>query len=153
MDTKDLNQKIESLVDEVKQYNPHAHIDFIKKAIIFSEKIHSGHKRASGEDAFVHCYEIGRILVGLRLDSHTIACGMLHDVFDFNVKPELLVKEFDQETLDLIKSITKLETIDNKVSFEEEEARDRLKSLKEEDASVEIVEFRCVDRSSQDPQS
>ena len=123
MNEKDLDESVNYLLKEVKSYNPNANLKIIEKAVRFSAKIHEGKKRLSGEDAFAHCYEIGKILVELKLDSHTIAAGLLHDVLDFGVKLETIAKEFDQELFDLVKSVSKLETIGSKLSFEEEEAR------------------------------
>lgn len=111
----------EELVSEAKSYNPHVHYKLIEKALYFSESVHEGKKRNSGEDYFMHCFEVAKILAELKLDSHTIAAGLLHDVLEFGVKPETIEKNFDKELLLLISSVTKLTNLNNSLNFPEDE--------------------------------
>ena len=54
----------------------------IKSAFEFAGNAHQGQKRASGEDYISHPFRVARVLSGMRLDSKTIAAGILHDVAD-----------------------------------------------------------------------
>ena len=90
MEQKLLDKKIEELLSEVRSYNPRAHLKFIERAARFSAKVHEGKKRESGDDYFDHCYEIAMILASLKLDSHTIGAGLLHDVLEFGVTPQVI---------------------------------------------------------------
>lgn len=117
----DSKQVCEELISKIKSYNPHVHYKLIEKALYFSEKVHQGKKRNSGEDYFMHCLEVAKILVELKLDSHTIAAGLLHDVLEFGVKPEVIEKDFDKELLILISSVTKLTNLNNSLNFPEDE--------------------------------
>ncbi len=123
MDEREVKKLYEELISRVKSYNPHVHYKIIEKAFFFSAKIHHDKKRESGEEYFMHCYEIANILVDLKLDSHTITAGLLHDALEFDVKPETISKEFDEETLELIKSITKLKRVNTTLSQDEEHER------------------------------
>ncbi|GIU69277.1 MAG: hypothetical protein KatS3mg002_0513 [Candidatus Woesearchaeota archaeon] len=123
MDNEQLNMLYENLISKVKSYNPHVHYKIIEKAIYFSEKIHKGKKRESGEDYFLHCYEVAKILVDLKLDSHTIVGGLLHDALEFDVKPETIEKEFDKETLNLVSAVTKLTNVGNNLTLDDEYER------------------------------
>ncbi|MEM4710360.1 MAG: RelA/SpoT family protein [Candidatus Woesearchaeota archaeon] len=111
----------EELISKAKSYNPHVHYKLIEKALYFSESAHKGIKRNSGEDYFTHCFEVAKILAELKLDSHTIAAGLLHDVLEFGVKPETIEKNFDKELLLLISSVTKLTNLNNSLNFPEDE--------------------------------
>jgi GTP diphosphokinase / guanosine-3',5'-bis(diphosphate) 3'-diphosphatase len=123
MDQEELGQMMEDLISKIMIYNPHVHYKIIKDALRLSAKVHQDRKRESGEDHFLHAYEIGHILADLKLDSHTIAAGITHDVLEYGVRPETVAKDLDDETLSLIQSITKLKMIDRQLSYEEEQAR------------------------------
>lgn len=123
MDEHEVKGLYDALISKVRSYNPHVHYKIIEKAFSFSARVHQGRKRESGEEYFNHCYEIARILVELKLDSHTIAAGLLHDVLEFDVKPETIEKEFDSETLELVKSVTKLKKVNTTLSQDEEHER------------------------------
>lgn len=123
MDGVELDRKIDELLSKVKKYNPHVHSKIIENALRYSAKIHEGRKRESGQDHFMHDYEIGSILADMKLDSHTIVSGILHDALEYGVKPDTIRKEFDDETLTLIQSVTKLKMINNNLSYEQEKER------------------------------
>ena len=149
MDGAVLNKYIDGMLENIRHYNPHVHAKIIEDALRFSYKIHEDQKRLSGEGQFMHCYELGNILVALKLDSHTIAAGILHDAIEFGVKPEFLKKEFDEETLELIRSVTKLKQINNNFSFEEEQAR-RAENLRKiilaTSKDIRVILIKLADR-------
>lgn len=123
MSESELYKQYDDIISKIKAYNPKVHYKIIEKAFFFSEKIHKGKKRESGEDYFTHCMEVAKILIDLKLDSHTIAGGLLHDVLEFNVKPETLEKEFDAETHYLVSAVTKLANIDSRLVTNDESER------------------------------
>ncbi len=98
------------LLEGIQQYNPNADLDMIHKACVVAYESHRGQTRASGEPFFTHCYEVAKILASLRMDSHTIIAGLLHDsVEDTTVSINYIRKEFDDETAEIVESVTKLE--------------------------------------------
>jgi guanosine-3',5'-bis(diphosphate) 3'-pyrophosphohydrolase len=139
-----------ALLEKVSVYNKKADLNFIEKALDFAYNAHNGQKRASGEDYFVHCYEIAHILADLRLDSHTIAAGLLHDAIeDTSTKAETLEKEFDKETLELVLAVTKLKQIDKKVpltELEENRAENIRKIMLATAKDVRVIIVKLVDR-------
>ena len=149
MDGAELNKKIDELLSKIKLYNPHVHTKIIEKALRFSAKLHEGRKRESGQDHFLHCYETGNILADLKLDSHTIASGILHDILEYGVKPDVLLREFDQETLELVSAVTKLKLINKNFSFEEEQAR-RAENLRKillaTSKDIRVILIKLADR-------
>ncbi|MGV8151421.1 MAG: RelA/SpoT family protein [Candidatus Woesearchaeota archaeon] len=149
MDDNAIQQLYELLISRVKSYNPHVHYKIIEKAFNLSVKIHQGKKRESGEEFFIHCYEIANILVELKLDSHTIAAGLLHDALEFDVKPEMLEREFDKETLELVQSVTKLKKINTTLSIEEEHER-RAENLRKiilaTSKDIRVILIKLADR-------
>ena len=123
MDGDEIRKLYDELISKIKSYNPRVHYKIIEKAFFFSARIHYGKKRESGEEFFMHCYEIANILADLKLDSHTITAGLLHDSLEFDIKPETIEKEFDKETLELVKSVTKLKQVNTALSQDEEHER------------------------------
>jgi guanosine-3',5'-bis(diphosphate) 3'-pyrophosphohydrolase len=146
---KEIYQK--TLLKKVKERNPYANLDFIKKGIEFSYDAHDGQKRASGEEYFIHCFEIAMILSDMQLDSHTIVASLLHDVIeDTNIKPEVIEKEFDKETLDLVLGVTKLKQIDKKIDFDEDLKEERAENIRKvflaTAKDVRVIIIKLIDR-------
>jgi len=81
----------------------------IKKAYKFAEQSHKGQSRYSGEDYFVHTFGTAKHLALLGMGSKVIAAGFIHDTIeDTGVGEETIRKEFGDEILFLIQSVTKL---------------------------------------------
>ncbi|MFA6006227.1 MAG: RelA/SpoT family protein [Candidatus Paceibacterota bacterium] len=79
------------------------------KAFIFSKEAHQGQTRFSGEEYFIHAYDVGLILAELGLDANTIAAGLLHDtVEDGHVTDDVIKKEFGHDICFLVQGVTKL---------------------------------------------
>ncbi len=73
--------RINTILDAVARYNPDADLDIIDRAYIYSAHVHSGQMRLSGEPYLSHPLEVAGILTELKLDSASIAAGLLHDPF------------------------------------------------------------------------
>ena len=101
------------LVKEIRKYNPHADLDLIKRAYDFSKKAHTGQKRVSGEDFFIHPFEVAKTMVRLRADSATIAAAFLHDVVEDvqSVPLEKVRHDFGDEIADMVESLTKIDAV------------------------------------------
>ncbi|HUP90537.1 MAG TPA: HD domain-containing protein, partial [Longimicrobiales bacterium] len=61
------------LRESVEEYGERLDLDLIVHAYHFSEKAHSGQKRASGEEYVAHCLEVAKIVTDLHLDTTSIA--------------------------------------------------------------------------------
>ncbi|MFP4111849.1 MAG: RelA/SpoT family protein [Candidatus Woesearchaeota archaeon] len=150
MTSEHMNTKFRIFLNLVKRKNPNADLKFIEKSLLFAYEAHKGQKRASGEDYFIHCFEIGKMLAELKLDSHTIAAGLLHDVLeDTNIKPDTMEKEFDSETLELVQGVTKLEQIDHSVPLDDKEserAENIRKIMLATSKDVRVIIIKLIDR-------
>ena len=101
------------LIEKVLEYNPNAKVKVIGAAYDLAEKAHSGQKRMSGKDYFEHILGVATILVELKLDSVTIAAGLLHDVVeDTKITRDEIKRQFGEEVLSLIEGVTKIEELD-----------------------------------------
>ena len=73
---------IKSLVNRIQAYNPDAEVELLERCYRFAQEAHKGQQRKSGEPYFTHCLKTAEILAELRLDTHTICAGLMHDVLE-----------------------------------------------------------------------
>jgi guanosine-3',5'-bis(diphosphate) 3'-pyrophosphohydrolase len=84
-------------------------IDLVTRAYHYAEKAHSGQKRFSGEPYFLHLEETALILAEWKMDSATVAIGLLHDIIeDTPITEKDIEKEFGKQILFVIEGVTKL---------------------------------------------
>ena len=102
------------LIDKVKNYNKFLNPEKLDKAYNFAVKAHKSQKRASGDPYSVHPIEVANILTELKLDSATIATGLLHDTIeDTFATYETIKAEFGDEVADLVDGVTKISVFEN----------------------------------------
>ncbi len=101
------------LVEKVKTYDARADEDLLNRAYVFAMQAHGHQLRASGDPYFHHPVEVAGILAGLRLDSASIATGLLHDtVEDTGATIEDMERLFGREVARLVDGVTKLNKLD-----------------------------------------
>ncbi len=104
----------DDLINKVKGYNKFVNLDRLNKAFNFAVKAHSNQKRDSGDPYSVHPIEVANILTDLKLDSATIATGLLHDTIeDTFATYETIKGEFGQEVAELVDGVTKISVFEN----------------------------------------
>ena len=104
----------DQLIDKVKGYNKFVNPDRLNKAYNFAVKAHSKQKRASGDPYSAHPIEVANILTDLKLDSATIATGLLHDTIeDTFATYETIKREFGEEVAELVDGVTKISVFEN----------------------------------------
>ena len=74
--------RIEAVLDKIHEYNPQADVGPVMRAYVFAAKAHKGQERISGESYLTHPLEVASILSEIRMDTSTIASGLLHDVVE-----------------------------------------------------------------------
>jgi GTP pyrophosphokinase len=100
---------VKDLIQEIKKYNPHADFALVEKAYNFAYKAHEGQERKSGEPYIIHPLAMAITLARLRLNSETIAAGLLHDVVDDTpVTIEEIKKEFGEQIAFMVDGVSKL---------------------------------------------
>jgi GTP pyrophosphokinase len=100
---------VKDLIKEISKYNPQADFVLIQKAYDFASKAHQGQLRKSGEPYLIHPLAVAMTLARLRLNSTTIAAGLLHDVADDTpITIKDIEKEFGQEIAFLVDGVSKL---------------------------------------------
>ncbi len=112
--------RLDDIIEQVIAYQPNANVELIKKAYVYSAKVHHGQTRASGEPYLIHPIEVAGILAELRLDEAAVATGLLHDtVEDTLATIEDIEQLFGAEVASLVDGVTKL----SKISFANKEDR------------------------------
>ena len=107
----------EELINKVKVYNKFLNPEKLSKAYNFAVKAHENQKRDSGDPYSIHPIAVANILTELKLDSATIATGLLHDTIeDTYATYETIKKEFGQEVADLVDGVTKISVFENQAT-------------------------------------
>jgi len=107
----------EELINKVKSYNRFLNPEKLNKAYNFAIKAHENQKRDSGDPYSIHPIAVANILTELKLDSATIATGLLHDTIeDTHATYETIKNEFGQEVADLVDGVTKISVFENKAT-------------------------------------
>src|SRR4030042_496322 len=104
--------RFNDILEQLHSYNPNADTDLLRKAYVFSAKLHLGQVRLSGEPYLIHPLEVAWILTQLKLDVASVATGLLHDsVEDTLVMPKEIKENFGDEIAQLVDGLTKISKI------------------------------------------
>lgn len=137
---------LNSLIEKIRQYNPHGDIDIVKKAYYFAETSHEGQYRVSGDKYFIHPYNVALILIELNMDTTTIAAGLLHDVVeDTKVTFEDIEREFGIEIKNLVDGVTKLRKLKFS-SKQERQAENLRKMIIAMSKDIRVIIIKLADR-------
>ncbi len=106
--------KSEELINKVKNYNKFLNPETLSKAYDFALKAHEKQKRDEGSPYIIHPIAVANILTELKLDSATIATGLLHDTIeDTHATYNTIETEFGKEVADLVDGVTKISEFEN----------------------------------------
>jgi GTP diphosphokinase / guanosine-3',5'-bis(diphosphate) 3'-diphosphatase len=101
------------LVDLVKAYDPGADEAVLNRAYVYSMKAHGAQKRASGDPYFSHPVEVAGLLARMKLDTASIATGLLHDTIeDTEATLDDIERLFGPEITRLVDGVTKLSRLE-----------------------------------------
>lgn len=121
-------------------------ITLLKKAYVFAARAHKGQVRRSGEPYLSHPLEVARMLSEMRLDSVTLAAGLLHDVLeDTDVTPADLKKDFGEEIADLVEGVTKISRV-QEASPETRQAESIRKIILAMTDDLRVIFIKLADR-------
>ena len=139
-----LNQK--ELIEKVKNYNRFFNSDALSKAYTFALDAHKDQKRDSGDPYLIHPVAVADILTDLKLDSATIATGLLHDTIeDTKITYETVRKEFGKEVADLVEGVSKISELEGKV-IENSKAENIRKLILATSKDIRVLLVKLADR-------
>jgi GTP diphosphokinase / guanosine-3',5'-bis(diphosphate) 3'-diphosphatase len=137
---------ITSLLGRVASYDPEADEELIARAYSMAHAAHKGQARKSGEPFVYHPLATAGILVDLRMDSTTIAAGILHDVLeDTEITKEQLETQFGEELADIVDGVTKLKRLPAE-NLEEAQAESLRKMIVAMSRDVRVIIIKLADR-------
>lgn len=109
----------EPLLLRMRSYLPNTALDVVRRAYIVARRAHGLQTRSSGELYIRHPFAVAHILVDLKLDSASIAAGLLHDVpEDTTVGLDELRRQFGDEIAGIVDGVTKLTAIEGRTKEE-----------------------------------
>ncbi len=104
----------------IEQNRSKEDIKSVEKAYHFAKKLHEGQYRVSEEPYIIHPVQVAKILVDLKVDTHTLIAAFLHDILeDTQTQPEEIKELFGDDVLSLVQGVTKL----SKLKFKSNEER------------------------------
>ena len=139
----------QDLLKNIREYSPNFQDELLKKAYNFGIWAHRNQYRFSGEPYFEHCLNVAHILSNIRLDSKTIAAGLLHDVVEdtgFTLKD--IKEEFGDQIAQLVDGVTKISEISGRksLSYELRQAETFRKMLLSMAKDVRVIIIKFADR-------
>jgi len=138
--------KPEELINKVKSYNKFLNPETLTKAYDFALKAHKTQKRDEGVPYINHPLAVANILTELKLDSATIATGLLHDTIeDTHATYNTIKNEFGQEVADLVDGVTKISQFENK-AVENSKAENFRKLILATSKDIRVLLVKIADR-------
>mgnify|MGYP001302338768 FL=1 len=136
----------EELINKVKLYNKFLNPETLGKAYNFAIDAHKNQKRDSGDPYAIHPIAVASILTELKLDSATIATGLLHDTIeDTKVTYETVKKEFGEEVANLVEGVTKISELEDKAS-DDSKAENFRKLIIATSKDIRVLLVKLADR-------
>jgi GTP pyrophosphokinase len=138
--------RISDIIDKVTDNHPDMDIDIIERAYIYSARVHDGQVRLNGEPYLSHPLEVAGILAEMKLDSVSIAAGLLHDVIeDTHATAEEIREIFGPEVLHIVSGVTKLSSL-NFSSSQDRQAESIRKMLLAMADDIRVILIKLADR-------
>ncbi len=138
--------RFNDIADKHLELNSSADLSLLERAYVFAAKVHEGQQRLSGEPYLIHPLEVAGILVEMRLDTATVAAGLLHDTLeDTLTTPEEIRRLFGDEVGVLVEGLTKIARIEF-TSARERQAENFRKMLLAMSRDIRILLIKLADR-------
>ncbi|BDG01828.1 RelA/SpoT family protein [Anaeromyxobacter oryzae] len=140
--------RLNDILDRVTTYHPNPDLDVIKKAYVYSAKVHQGQIRKSGEPYLVHPLEVAGILAELKLDESSVVTGLLHDTIEDTLATKDEIGElFGVEIAELVDGVTKLSQFSAANTQEEKQAENFRKMVVAMAKDIRVLLVKLADRT------
>jgi len=135
----------EAVAQHRKKVTP-LELSLITRAFDFSYDSHKDQLRKSGAPYFEHCYEVALTLLEMKMDSTTIAGGLLHDVVeDTGVTIAEISDTFGEEVALLVDGVTKISELKFD-SVEKRQAENFRKMIISMVKDIRVIMIKFADR-------
>lgn len=137
---------VTQLINKLSDYLTPAELKKVKEAYRFSDEMHLGQVRKSGEPYISHPIAVAEICAEWKLDVQAIMAALLHDVIeDQDVKKEELIERFGAQVANLVDGLSKLEKIEFQSQLEAQ-AENFRKMLLAMASDVRVILIKLADR-------
>jgi len=140
--------RLNDILDRVTAYHPDPDLDLIKKAYVYSAKVHQGQLRKSGEPYLIHPLEVAGLLAELKLDEASVVTGLLHDTIEDTLATADEISElFGHEIAELVDGVTKLSQFSAANTQEEKQAENFRKMVVAMAKDIRVLLVKLADRT------
>jgi GTP pyrophosphokinase len=140
--------RLNDILDRVASYHPDPDLDLVKKAYVYSAKVHQGQIRKTGEPYLIHPLEVAGILAEMKLDEASIVTGLLHDTIEDTLATrEEISGLFGEEIADLVDGVTKLSQFSAANTQEERQAENFRKMVVAMAKDIRVLLVKLADRT------
>ncbi|BBB60533.1 guanosine-3',5'-bis(diphosphate) 3'-pyrophosphohydrolase [Undibacterium sp. YM2] len=137
---------ITALTNRISEYMSASELKLVKEAYRFSDEMHLGQVRKSGEPYISHPIAVAEICAEWKLDVQAIMAALLHDVMeDQDVKKDELIERFGAPVATLVDGLSKLEKIEFQSQIEAQ-AENFRKMLLAMARDVRVILVKLADR-------
>ena len=134
------------LTAKLAEYLSPSELRKVKEAYRFSDEMHLGQWRMSGEPYISHPIAVAEICADWKLDAQAIMAALLHDVMeDQDVKKDELIERFGAPVATLVDGLSKLEKIEFQSQIEAQ-AENFRKMLLAMARDVRVILVKLADR-------
>ncbi len=136
----------EDLMNAAAQTYASDDLALIQRAYDLANKAHEGQLRRSGQPYIIHPVAVARILIGLGMDTSSVAAALLHDVVeDTPYTNEDMVRMFGSDIAQLVEGVTKLGKVPL-LNKEEQQAENLRKMLIAMSRDIRVIIIKLADR-------
>ena len=139
---KNYDHLLSLLREQGDKYN----LDMIRRAFELCVTAHMGQYRKSKEEFYFHPYSVAKIIVGLGMDSESIAAALLHDVVeDTDIEIDQIKSMFGADVALIVDGVTKIGRIQY-ISREQQQAESLRKMLIAMGKDIRVIIIKLADR-------
>ena len=137
---------VTQLTTRLSEYLSPSELKKIKEAYRFSDEMHLGQVRKSGEPYISHPIAVAEICAEWKLDAQAIMAALLHDVMeDQDVKKDELIERFGAPVASLVDGLSKLDKIEFQTQVEQQAENFRKMLLAMVD-DIRVILVKLADR-------
>src|SRR5450830_911740 len=131
---------------KLEEYLTPSELKKVKEAYRFSDEMHLGQMRKSGEPYISHPLAVAEICADWKLDAQAMMAALLHDVMeDQGVKKDELIERFGAQVASLVDGLSKLDKIEFQSQIEAQ-AENFRKMLLAMARDVRVILVKLADR-------
>ena len=146
MSTSTIRQLPRQLGRALEAYAGRTDVDLIREAYELAVRAHDGQTRASGDPYVSHTVEVATILAELRLDTHTIVAGLVHDTIeDTETSLTEIEARFGSSVAAIVDGVTKLGRVQFR-SATEQQVENYRKMLLSMASDARVILVKLADR-------